>query len=156
MPYYYAVDLATTGIRAEFTATRTAAYYRFTFPQSRHAHLVLSALKDADIEVVGSHTVQGSARVGGTVSQIRNETGTTREYFYAEFSRPYGEGLTWQGKTISSQTKQVGDEIGFVSDVVTRAGEQEIEARIGISYISVEQAKRKPGARDSGMGRLNR
>ncbi len=140
-PYYYAVDLATWSIHAELTATQSAAYYRFTFPQSRHAHLILSALKDAEIEVVGSHTVEGSARVGGTVSQIRNETGTTREYFYAEFSRPFGEGLTWQGKTISSKAKQSGDEIGFVSDVATTAGEK-IEVRIGISYISEEQARR--------------
>jgi predicted alpha-1,2-mannosidase len=101
----------------------------------------LSTLKDAEIEVVGSHTVEGSARVGGTVSQIRNETGTTREYFYAEFSRPFGEGLTWQGKTISSLAKQAGDEIGFVSDMATTAGEQ-IEVRIGISYMSEEQARK--------------
>jgi predicted alpha-1,2-mannosidase len=79
--------------------------------------------------------------VGGTVSQIRNETGTTREYFYAEFSRPFGEGLTWQGKTISSLAKQAGDEIGFVSDMATTAGEQ-IEVRIGISYMSEEQARK--------------
>jgi predicted alpha-1,2-mannosidase len=85
--------------------------------------------------------VEGSARVGGTVSQIRNETGTTREYFYAEFSRPFGEGLTWQGKTISSLAKQAGDEIGFVSDMATTAGEQ-IEVRIGISYMSEEQARK--------------
>jgi len=139
-PYYYAVDLATSGIRAEFTATKTAAYYRFTFPQGRHAHLILSAIKDAEIEVVGSHTVEGSTRVGGTVSQIRNETGTTREYFYAEFSRPFGESLTWRGMTISSQAKQAGDGIGFISDVASTAGEQ-IEVRIGISYISEEQAR---------------
>jgi predicted alpha-1,2-mannosidase len=139
-PYYYAVDLATSGIRAEFTATKTAAYYRFTFPQGHHAHLILSAIKDAEIEVVGSHTVEGSTRVGGTVSQIRNETGTTREYFYAEFSRPFGESLTWRGMTISSQAKQAGNEIGFISDVASTAGEQ-IEVRIGISYISEEQAR---------------
>jgi predicted alpha-1,2-mannosidase len=140
-PYYYSANLETWGIRAEYTATQSAAYYRFTFPRSRHAHLILSTLKDAEIEVVGSHTVEGSARVGGTVSQIRNETGTTREYFYAEFSRPFGEGLTWQGKTISSLAKQAGDEIGFVSDMATTAGEQ-IEVRIGISYMSEEQARK--------------
>jgi predicted alpha-1,2-mannosidase len=140
-PYYYSANLETWGIRAEYTATQSAAYYRFTFPRSRHAHLILSTLKDAEIEVVGSHTVEGSARVGGTVSQIRNETGTTREYFYAEFSRPFGEGLTWQGKTISSLAKQAGDEIGFVSDIATTAGEQ-IEVRIGISYMSEEQARK--------------
>ena len=140
-PYYYSANLETWGIRAEYTATQSAAYYRFTFPRSRHAHLILSTLKDAEIEVVGSHTVEGRARVGGTVSQIRNETGTTREYFYAEFSRPFGEGLTWQGKTISSLAKQAGDEIGFVSDMATTAGEQ-IEVRIGISYMSEEQARK--------------
>ena len=140
-PYYYSANLETWGIRAEYTATQSAAYYRFTFPRSRHAHLILRTLKDAEIEDVGSHTVEGSARVGGTVSQIRNETGTTREYFYAEFSRPFGEGLTWQGKTISSLAKQAGDEIGFVSDMATTAGEQ-IEVRIGISYMSEEQARK--------------
>ena len=41
---------------------------------------------------------------------------------------------------ISSQAKQVGDEIGFVSDAATTAGEQ-IDVRIGISYISEEQAR---------------
>src|ERR1035438_3738369 len=41
-PYYYETDLQTWGIRAEFTATNQAAYYRFTFPASAHAHLVLS------------------------------------------------------------------------------------------------------------------
>ena len=63
-PYYYSANLETWGIRAEYTATQSAAYYRFTFPRSRHAHLILSTLKDAEIEVVGSHTVEGSARVG--------------------------------------------------------------------------------------------
>ena len=62
-PYYYSANLETWGIRAEYTATQSAAYYRFTFPRSRHAHLILSTLKDAEIEVVGSHTVEGSARV---------------------------------------------------------------------------------------------
>ncbi len=139
-PYYYSANLETWGIRAELTATKSAAYYRFTFPRSRHAHLILSTLKDAEIEVVGSHAVEGSARVGGTVSQIRNETGTTREYFYAEFSRSLGAYETWQGDSISKTAKQAGDEIGFVSDMATTAGEQ-IEVRIGISYISEQQAQ---------------
>src|SRR6201996_9461044 len=40
-PYYYEADLQTWGIRAEFTAANQAAYYRFTFPASAHAHLAL-------------------------------------------------------------------------------------------------------------------
>jgi putative alpha-1,2-mannosidase len=40
-PYYYAADLQTWKIKAEFTATERAAYYRFTFPASAHSHQVL-------------------------------------------------------------------------------------------------------------------
>jgi len=140
-PYSYAVDLETSGIRAEYTATREAAYYRFTFPQSAHAHLVLRAGQESEIAVVGDHAVEGSARVGGTVATIKNESGETKEYFYAEFSRPIGAYETWQGSESGQVVKRAGNEIGFISDIPTTAGER-IEMRVGISYISVEQAKR--------------
>ncbi|MFZ0302169.1 MAG: hypothetical protein WAL75_05770 [Terracidiphilus sp.] len=38
-PYYYEADLLTWGVKAECTATPEAAYYRFTFPASKHSHL---------------------------------------------------------------------------------------------------------------------
>src|SRR5581483_5945180 len=41
-PYYYEADLQSWKIKAEATATREAAYYRFTYPSGRHGHLVLS------------------------------------------------------------------------------------------------------------------
>jgi predicted alpha-1,2-mannosidase len=140
-PYSYAVDLETSGIRAEDTATKDAAYYRFSFPQSTHAHLVLRLGQEAEIAVVGEHAVEGSARVGGTVAKVSNESGETKEYFYAEFSRPIGDYKTWQGDEQGQAAKRAGNEIGFISDVPTTAGQQ-VEVRIGISYIGVEQAKR--------------
>jgi putative alpha-1,2-mannosidase len=41
-PYYYAADLQTGSSKAEFTATKQAALYRFTLPASPHAHVVFS------------------------------------------------------------------------------------------------------------------
>jgi putative alpha-1,2-mannosidase len=35
-PYYYAANLESWGVHAEFTASREAAYYRFTFPAAQH------------------------------------------------------------------------------------------------------------------------
>src|SRR5271170_2151511 len=58
-PYYYEADLQTWGIKSEFTATEQAAYYRFTFPTSQHAHLIVSAAEGAKLEVTGVDTVQG-------------------------------------------------------------------------------------------------
>src|SRR5580704_19225422 len=41
-PYYYEADLQSWDIKAEVTATPTAAYYRFTLPAGSGTHLALS------------------------------------------------------------------------------------------------------------------
>src|SRR5580658_7887440 len=68
-PYYYEADLQTWGIKSEFTATEQAAYYRFTFPASPHAHLIIAAGEGAKLEVAGVDAVQGSQRIVGAVGK---------------------------------------------------------------------------------------
>ncbi len=139
-PYYYAAELQTWGIKAELTATAEAAYYRFTFPSSAHSHLVFSLASDARLSVVGNHAVQGSEPVYGPVNKRAETAGETREYFYAEFSHPFDSWQTWRSDDLSHAATQTGDRIGFVTNVATTQGET-IEVRVGLSYISVEQAK---------------
>lgn len=139
-PYYYEVDLRTWGIKAELTAAKDAAYYRLTFPSNAHSHLVIALKADARLTVIGNNTVQGSERIVGPISGKPESGGETREYFYAEFSRPVHSWQTWRDKTLSQSSKQEGDRIGFVSDDATTQGEK-IEVRIGLSYISTQQAK---------------
>lgn len=138
-PYYYAADLQSWGIKAEVTASQTAAYYRFTLPASSAAHLVLSMEGGAELKVVGDSAVEGSEKVGGTVAQLSEKIGETREYFYAEFSRPFHNYQTWQEDALSQSKSQIGNHIGFVADEVS--GER-IEVRVGLSYISTEQAQK--------------
>jgi len=140
-PYYYEADLQTWKIKAELTASEEAAYYRFTFPASAHAHLTLSARDGAEFEVIGQNAVQGSQRIAGPVGRISDTSKETREYFYAQFSRPFDSYRSWKGGDLSHAAKQAGDNIGIVTDTNTAAGEQ-IEVRIGISYISCDQARR--------------
>src|ERR1700712_6053838 len=52
-PYYYAVDLQSWNIKAEVTASQTAAYYRFTLPADSTAHLALSMEDGSELRVVG-------------------------------------------------------------------------------------------------------
>jgi predicted alpha-1,2-mannosidase len=139
-PYYYEADLQTWGVKAELTATEEAAYYRFTFPRNAHSHLAFSLGSDARLTVVGNNAVQGSERIFGPISK-NPDAGETQEYFYAEFSRAPDSWQTWQGTNLSHAATQAGDRIGFVADSATTQGE-EIEVRIGLSYISVKQAKR--------------
>ena len=140
-PYYYEADLQTWEIRAEATTTREAAYYRFTYPASEHGHLVLSLRDHAELTVDGPTAVEGSEQVGGNVAQLASAQGETREYFYVEFSRPQNSWKTWQNDTFGSGTRISGDDIGFVTDAATTDGEA-IEVRVGLSYISTDQARR--------------
>ncbi len=140
-PYYYEADLQTWNIKAELTTTAQAAYYRFTFPGNAHAHLALSTKDHADLAVVGDNAVEGSEKVVGPVGEISG-AGETREYFYVEFSRPFSSYSTWQENgDLSHEPKRSGDNLGFVTDAATKSGEQ-VEVRVGISYISADQARR--------------
>jgi predicted alpha-1,2-mannosidase len=140
-PYYYEADLQSWGIKAGLTAAREAAYYRFTFPASSHSHLVLSLEDDAEINIVGPDAVEGSERVGGTVAKLAKDNNDAREYFFVEFSRPLGKWQTWRNGQLTSDPDEKGNGIGFVTDWTTKPGEV-IGVRVGISYISTEQARR--------------
>jgi predicted alpha-1,2-mannosidase len=140
-PYYYAAELQTWGIRAELTATDEAVYYRFTFPRSTHSHLVFSLASDAQLSVVGDHALQGSERIYGPIDKTAETDEETRQYFYAEFSHPFSSWRTWGNDDLTHAATQTGDHIGFVTDATTTQGEK-IEVRVGLSYISVEQARR--------------
>jgi predicted alpha-1,2-mannosidase len=140
-PYYYSANLQTWNIKAEFTASPTSAYYRFTFPASAHAHLVLTMEADSELTVVGDHALQGSQRIPGPITATSGDGGDTREYFYAEFSVPFASYQTWNDRDLSHSSAQHGNHIGFVSDQATTTGEQ-VEVRVGISYISGQQARR--------------
>src|SRR5690348_5030300 len=94
-PYYYAHDLLIWRVKAEFTATPQAAYYRFTFPASDHAHLAVGFGRDAEFAIAGASAIEGSQRVFGPVAKLADDTQPTRQYFYAEFSRPFAEYQTW-------------------------------------------------------------
>jgi predicted alpha-1,2-mannosidase len=140
-PYYYEADLQTWKIRAEATVTQEAVYYRFTFPASQHGHLMLSLKNHAEFTVAGPNAVEGSEQVGGDVAPLADSHGDAREYFYIEFSSSQKSWKTWQNGVFGREAKIRGDDVGFVSDVATTARET-IEVRIGVSYISTDQARR--------------
>jgi predicted alpha-1,2-mannosidase len=140
-PYYYAADLPTWSSKAEFTATRQAALYRFTLAASPNAHIVFSLGPGSELTVAGPDSVRGSQRITGTVATAVDLNKETRLYFCAEFVKPFNSYQTWQSGELTHETSVRGDHIGFVTTQATTAGEQ-FEVRIGVSYISTEQAQR--------------
>ncbi len=141
-PYYYSVNLETWGILAELTATRRAGYYRFTFPVSgTQREITISLERNAELQILDSHSVEGSERVAAPVDEAPEPGGETREYFYAEFSQPFKTIRTWSAGILSLAKSQAGKQIGCAAEFEPGA-RKVVEVRFGVSFISPEQARR--------------
>jgi predicted alpha-1,2-mannosidase len=83
-PGYYSVYLDDYKTRVELTATTWTGIFRFTFPATTKANVLLDLNRaGGDIEVVGDHTVRGVSRRGRPGGPI------FATYFVAEFSKPF-------------------------------------------------------------------
>lgn len=149
-PGYYSVVLADYGVRAELTATPRVGYQRFTFPKSDNSHILLNIgnrmgesgrVRDAQIKVTGKRTVEGYVITEPEYVKKYQHGATVPMYFYAQFDHDLTDtdialqGGQWQkGKSIE------GEGALMLLNFSTREGEQ-IVARIGLSYTSIDNAR---------------
>lgn len=149
-PGYYSVVLADYGVRAELTATPRVGYQRFTFPKSDNSHILLSIgnrmgesgrVRDAQIKVTGKRTVEGYVITEPEYVKKYQHGATVPMYFYAQFDHDLTDtdvalqGGQWQkGESIE------GEGALMLLNFSTREGEQ-IVARIGLSYTSIDNAR---------------
>ena len=128
-PYYYAVLLEKYNIEVEYTVSERAAFYRFAFPANSPAHVLFSVRGGSDLKMLGTKAISGSQRAMG---------GQT--YFFAEFSEPCTSSQEWQGMQVPrNRNQQPAHGLGIVADFPPG---RRVSVRVGISYISIEQAQR--------------
>ncbi len=136
-PYYYSVYLADYNMTTEITPTERCAYFRFTFPESKDAYVVIDAFDRGSYvkilpeqnKIVG-YTTRNS---GGVPQNFKN-------YFVIEFDKPFTFNKVWANYRIVEehldlQSDHVGAAIGFK----VKQGEQ-VHAKVASSFISMEQA----------------
>jgi predicted alpha-1,2-mannosidase len=152
-PGYYATMLTRYNIRAELTATRRVGFHRYTFPAAQQSHLTVNIAhclnKGSDSEsqrflggqvrLLSDHEAEGVGRYAGGW----NKGGEYRVYFYIVLDTPSTSTQTWDGNTLTSDKEVAADEdrpIGVTFNFRTHAG-QVVQAKIGISFVSPEQAR---------------
>ncbi len=165
----YTVDLETWGIRAEATATTRATFYRFRFPESKPATLILDA-GHALTPVVGSFV--GVRRAGATgeakveieaISRSGNfcDSGQKQTvYAVARVDRPARAEVWSEGgwdpargesgpitppagafdANGSYAARAIGQRAG-VSLALDLAAPRTVLVKIGVSYVSLENAR---------------
>jgi len=140
-PGYYSVDF-NSGIQVKLSVTTRTGIGVFTYPSAEKANLLINAGGSAtgnsmsSVQIVGDNRVIGSAMSGtfcgtNTVYTI---------YFAVQFDRPFKSFGTWNAGAVnpglrSSTSKQSG---AFLTFDTSR--EPTVQAKVGISFVSVENA----------------
>ncbi|HIX86027.1 MAG TPA: GH92 family glycosyl hydrolase [Candidatus Parabacteroides intestinigallinarum] len=161
-PGYYSNVLTKYGIKTEATATPRVGLSRFTFPEGE-SHILLNLGEGltnetgATVRFVSDTEIEGSKLLG---TFCYNPQAVFPVYFVMKLSKAPERMGYWKKqremkgveaewdihagkyKLYTSYTREMsGDDIGVWFDYDTRAGET-IEVKLGISYVSVENARR--------------
>jgi predicted alpha-1,2-mannosidase len=146
---YYSVVLQDYGVRAELTATARVGYQRYTFPASEDSHILLNignrqgesgAVRDARIEVVNPQTVQGYVVTEPEYVKKYQKGASVPMYFYACFDTPFETtSVAYQDSVWREGNMIQGPGALMLLNYKTTQGQQ-IVAKIGLSYTSVENA----------------
>jgi len=128
-PWYHKVLLEEPDIVAEWTTTERSVLYRFTFPAENSGHIIVRTHGNSHIEINGN-TVSGW-----------EEFQNTRQYFFVESNEPFAKSGFMQENELKSELSTLSGR--NLATVITFDNPgTPVEWRIGISYISAEQAQK--------------
>ncbi|MBS1655560.1 MAG: glycoside hydrolase family 92 protein, partial [Bacteroidetes bacterium] len=111
-PYYYKVYLADDNVTTEITPTERAAQFRFTFPKTDSAFIIIDAFdKGSYVKIIPSenkivgYTTRNS---GGVASNFKN-------YFVILLDKPFSLSYTWEDTILhKDQTELTANHAGAI------------------------------------------
>jgi predicted alpha-1,2-mannosidase len=124
-PYYLSVRFDDSLIQTEFTPTARCGYFRFTFPSGKPV-VLLANRQGGSLSSEGDNAISGTEDIA---SQSDITPGVMHAYFYGEFSAP-----------VTVETNDI--DVGKRLTITAQDGQKVLEFRYGISFISIEQAKK--------------
>src|SRR5260370_24121595 len=123
-PHYYSARFDSSLIQTEFAPAERCGYFRFTFPSGKPV-VVLANRRGGNLSSHGN-SISGQENITG---EGERSPGTMQAFVYGEFSAPV---------TIQTTENRNGKRL-----VVSAPGGQKVlEFRYGISFISIEQARK--------------
>lgn len=138
-PYYYSVYLADADVTTEITPTERAAQFRFTFPKTDSAFVVVDALdKGSYIKIIP----QERKIIGYTTKYARGPLPKNfKNYFIIIFDKDFTLAKTWKGNNLVKDSLEIeSNHSGAVIGFKTAKGER-VNAKVASSFISFEQAE---------------
>ena len=110
-PYYYSVYLADHDVTTELTPTERAVRFRFTFPKTDSAHIVIDAYnKGSYIKIIpGENKIVGysTKNSGGVAPNFRN-------YFVIVFDQPFTSMHAWKDSVLTDSLELTDSHVGAI------------------------------------------
>ena len=138
---FYKVHLDDYNIDVELTATERVGVQRYTFPQSKRAHVILDLQEAVTTEKIlhAEFLIRGNHEVVG-YRQTEGWANNHYVFFYASFSKPFKSyGTVVDGKIYPYQQGVVGKNVKAYFDFDTKDGEQ-IVVKTAISPVDMTGA----------------
>lgn len=138
-PDFYSVYLADYDVTAEVTPTERAAHFRFSFPETESAHIILDAFDKGSM-------VKILPKQRKIIGYVRNNNGGVPDnfhnYFVAQFDKDFEFTHTWHDdwKLNKNTLFSEGDHVGAIISFKTQRGEK-VNVSVASSFISPEQAQ---------------
>ncbi|RZJ76205.1 MAG: glycoside hydrolase family 92 protein [Flavobacterium sp.] len=129
-PYYYEVDLDDFGINAKFAPSHQSGIYEISFSKSQASSYLILNTRDGELST-NENTVSGFQRLSNN----------TKVFIYLETDLKPVEAGSYQNSSIDNQKKAISGRNAFLV-LKYASNTQRVKARYGISFISVEQAKK--------------
>ena len=128
-PWYHKVLLEDQDIVADWTTTERAVIYRFNFLKGDSCNIIFRSHGNSSFRMTANNVLQGW-----------EESKSTRQYFYAEFSRQFtSSGIIDNNSLMSDKIEISGRGIGSYVTFINNGSP--VEIKIGISFIDENQAK---------------
>ncbi|MBF4466277.1 GH92 family glycosyl hydrolase [Flavobacterium sp. LC2016-12] len=137
-PYYYSVYLADHDVTTEIAPTERAARFRFTFPETNDAYIVVDAFdKGSYVKIIPSE----NKIIGYTTKNSGGVPENFKNYFVIVFDKGFTVTKTFDGDKLLDVIETQADHSGAVIGFKTSKGEK-VNAKVASSFISYEQAER--------------
>lgn len=137
-PHYYSVYLADYDTKVEITPTERAAYFRFTFPKTDSAFVLIDAFdKGSFVEVFPNENKiigYSTKNSGGVPENFKN-------YFVLQFDRSFVNVSTFADSVMQDgRVKIKAEHVGAIVGLRSKGKSDQVLVKVASSFISHEQA----------------
>nr|WP_128478500.1 GH92 family glycosyl hydrolase [Halorussus pelagicus] len=151
IPGYHQVELEAYDITAELTASTRVGVHRYTFPDDDESRILFdtgadigqSEVSHTEVRRVSDSEIEGYSLLDSTIRRPNK----TPVFFVAQFSKPFEAFEGWEGgeQCDKGVDSVAGSDAGAAVRYNTSDGDR-IIVRVGVSYTSVEGARRNLNA----------